>query len=101
MQSLSLYMGGDADKRESDFLAVLDVDRQSPTYTEVIATLPIGAVGTLPNGALRVGGSTGRPYDPALQPRGGTSARSGDYDGHGYALTGPKARPFKSGVCLT
>lgn len=40
---------GDADKRESDFLAVLDVDRQSPTYTEVIATLPIGAVGTLPH----------------------------------------------------
>ena len=38
---------GDADRRESDFLAVLDVDRQSPRYTEVIATLPIGAVGTL------------------------------------------------------
>lgn len=38
---------GDADKRESDFLAVVDVDRQSPTYAEVITTLPVGAVGTL------------------------------------------------------
>ena len=40
---------GDADKRESDFLAVVDVDRQSPTYAEVITTLPVGAVGTLPH----------------------------------------------------
>jgi hypothetical protein len=38
---------GDADKRESDFLAVVDVDRQSSTYAEVVATLPVGAVGTL------------------------------------------------------
>jgi hypothetical protein len=38
---------GDADKQESDFLAVVDVDRQSPTYAEVIATLPVDAVGTL------------------------------------------------------
>ena len=40
---------GDADKRESDFLAVLDVDRHSPTYGEVITTLPVGAVGTVPH----------------------------------------------------
>jgi hypothetical protein len=40
---------GDADKQESDFLAVVDVDRHSPTYAEVIATLPVGAVGTLPH----------------------------------------------------
>ncbi len=38
---------GDADKRESDFLAVVDIDRRSPTYAEVVATLPVGAVGTL------------------------------------------------------
>ncbi len=38
---------GDVDKRESDFLAVVDVDRQSPRYTEVVTTLPVGAVGTL------------------------------------------------------
>lgn len=38
---------GDADKRESDFLAVVDVDRQSPTYADVVATLPVGAVGTM------------------------------------------------------
>jgi hypothetical protein len=40
---------GDADKRESDFLAVVDVDRHSPTYAEVITTLPVAAVGTLPH----------------------------------------------------
>ena len=40
---------GDADKRDSDFLAVVDVDRHSPTYAEVITTLPVGAVGTLPH----------------------------------------------------
>jgi hypothetical protein len=40
---------GDADKRESDFLAVVDVDRQRPTYAEVVTTLPVGAVGTLPH----------------------------------------------------
>jgi hypothetical protein len=38
---------GDADKRESDFLAVVDVDRHSPTYAQVIRTLPVDAVGTL------------------------------------------------------
>jgi hypothetical protein len=40
---------GDADKRESDFLAVVGVDRHSPTYGQVVATLPVGAVGTLPH----------------------------------------------------
>ncbi|MGH3996002.1 MAG: hypothetical protein ACRDTJ_00885, partial [Pseudonocardiaceae bacterium] len=40
---------GDADKRESDFLAVVDVDRQSPTYAQVVATLAVAAVGTLPH----------------------------------------------------
>lgn len=37
---------GDGDQRDSDFLAVVDVDRQSPTYAQVVATLPVGAVGT-------------------------------------------------------
>jgi hypothetical protein len=40
---------GDADKRESDFLAVVDVDPHSPTYAEVITTLPVGAMGTVPH----------------------------------------------------
>jgi 56kDa selenium binding protein (SBP56) len=40
---------GDADKRESDFLAVVDVDRQSPGYAQVVTTLPVGAVGTRPH----------------------------------------------------
>ena len=43
-----LYVwAGDADKLESDFLAVVDVDRQSPTYGKVITTLPVGRVGTM------------------------------------------------------
>jgi hypothetical protein len=33
-------IAGDAEKRESDFLAVVDVDRQSPTYTEVVTPDP-------------------------------------------------------------
>ena len=40
---------GDEDKKESDFLAVVDVDRQSPTYAQVVATLPVGAVATMPH----------------------------------------------------
>ena len=38
---------GDADKQQSDFLAVVDVDPRSPTYAEVLATAPVGATGTL------------------------------------------------------
>lgn len=37
----------DADNRESDFLAVVDVDPRSPTYAEVIATVPVGAAATM------------------------------------------------------
>jgi hypothetical protein len=44
-----LVWAGDADKRDSDFLAVVDVDRQSPTYAQVVTTLPVGAVGTVPH----------------------------------------------------
>jgi hypothetical protein len=40
---------GDSDKQQSDFLAVVDVDRQSPRYADVVATLPVGAVGTQPH----------------------------------------------------
>jgi hypothetical protein len=40
---------GDEDKKESDFLAVVDVDRQSPTYAQIVTTLPVGAVGTMPH----------------------------------------------------
>ncbi len=40
---------GDADRQQSDFLAVLDIDRESPRYTEVVATLVVGEVGTLPH----------------------------------------------------
>ena len=40
---------GDADKREADFLAVIDVDRRSVNYASVVATLPVGATGTRPH----------------------------------------------------
>ena len=47
-----LYVwAGDADRRpgDTDFLAVIDVDSASPTYAQVIATAPIGAVHTMPH----------------------------------------------------
>src|SRR5262245_51503767 len=40
---------GDADKRESDFMAVVDVDPRSVSYASVVATLPVGATGTTPH----------------------------------------------------
>lgn len=40
---------GDADKRESDFLAVIDVDPGSATYASVVTTLPVGVAGTRPH----------------------------------------------------
>ncbi len=40
---------GDADEKDSDFLAVIDVDPKSPTYGEVVATAPIGAKATMPH----------------------------------------------------
>jgi len=40
---------GDSNKQESDFLAVIDVDRRSSSYAQVIATLPVGATATMPH----------------------------------------------------
>ncbi len=40
---------GDADKKDSDFLAVIDVDPASTTYASVVATLPVGAAATRPH----------------------------------------------------
>ena len=39
----------DADKKDSDFLAVIDAQQSSRTYGEVIATLPVGVRGTSPH----------------------------------------------------
>jgi hypothetical protein len=48
--SRSLFVwAGDADGRESDFLAVVDVDPHSATYRSVIATRPVDARGTRPH----------------------------------------------------
>ena len=45
-----LYVwAGDKDEKESDFLAVVDVRRDSRTYGEVLNTVPVGMSGTLPH----------------------------------------------------
>lgn len=40
---------GDKDKVESDFLSVVDLRDGSSTYGDVVATLPVGATGTMPH----------------------------------------------------
>ncbi|MFQ5691172.1 MAG: hypothetical protein ACE5HQ_12980 [Gemmatimonadota bacterium] len=40
---------GDADQEDSDFLAVIDARRSAPTYGQVVATLSVGARGTVPH----------------------------------------------------
>ena len=40
---------GDADEKDSDFLAVIDARRSEPTYGQVVATVPVGARATMPH----------------------------------------------------
>lgn len=40
---------GDADEKDSDFLAVIDADPASTTYGAVVATAPVGAKATMPH----------------------------------------------------
>ena len=40
---------GDAERAETDFLAVVDADPASPTYARVLTTLPVGVGGTVPH----------------------------------------------------
>jgi hypothetical protein len=40
---------GDGARKVSDFLAVLDADPSSRTYGHVVASVPVGAVGTVPD----------------------------------------------------
>ena len=40
---------GDIDRSDSDFLAVVDVDPGSKTYTQVLNTVPVDAKGTVPH----------------------------------------------------
>ena len=45
-----LYVwAGDKDEKDSDFLAVVDVRRDSRTYGQVLSTVPVGMTGTLPH----------------------------------------------------
>ena len=40
---------GDADRADSDFLAVLNADSRNPAYGTLITTLPVGRIGTWPH----------------------------------------------------
>jgi hypothetical protein len=40
---------GDRDRRQSDFLAVLDVRPKKPTYGHIVTTLPVGDRGVMPH----------------------------------------------------
>lgn len=45
-----LYVwSGDADEKDSDFLAVVDARESSETYGNVVATIPVGAKATMPH----------------------------------------------------
>ena len=45
-----LYVwAGDVDGKDSDFLAVVDVRQDSPTYTKILTTTPVGATQSLPH----------------------------------------------------
>lgn len=45
-----LYVwSGDADEKDSDFLAVIDARSSSPTYGKIVATAPVGAKATMPH----------------------------------------------------
>lgn len=92
---------GDADKRESDFLAVVDIDPRSATYASVVSTVPVGAVGTSPHhteyempagGVLWANGfATGRTYrfdlrDPTRARLAGSLGDAGGFSHpHSYA----------------
>lgn len=40
---------GDGDRKESDFLAVVDVRPRSQTYGKILKSLPVGVTGTIPH----------------------------------------------------
>lgn len=40
---------GDADEKDSDFLAVVDADPASATYAKIVSTVPVGARATMPH----------------------------------------------------
>ncbi|MFN2433027.1 MAG: hypothetical protein ABR599_09505 [Gemmatimonadota bacterium] len=48
-RSYLFVWAGDADRRQSDFLAVLDVRPASPRYGRIVATLPVNRRGTMPH----------------------------------------------------
>jgi len=87
---------GDSAQKASDFLAVIDVDPKSPRYASVVATLPVGEIGTgphhtehlmSPGGVLYVNGfRAGRTFmidlkDP-LHPK--LNGAFGDLEGYSH-----------------
>lgn len=65
---------GDEDEKDSDFLAVIDVDPASPTYGRVVATAPIGVKATMPH------------HIEYETPPGGTLFANGWKSGHSFVL---------------
>ncbi len=72
-QSPYLFVwAGDDDEQDSDFLAVIDARPDTPTYGQVIATLPVRARSTFPHHTdmnfqraqyfLQTAGARGRPF---------------------------------------
>ena len=43
------HAGAAGDSGATDFLAVIDADSASPTYAQLVASVPIGAAGTMPH----------------------------------------------------
>jgi selenium-binding protein 1 len=98
MESLLYVWTRDADHKDSDFLAVVDVDRKSSTFSKIIATAPTG----VPNNEAHHFGYTASAnrifaggmfsnkvfiYDVASDPRRPKLIRTVDLTSTGY--TGP------------
>lgn len=47
--SISLRMTGDEDRKDSDFLAVIDLARRGDRYGTIVATAPVGEKGSWPH----------------------------------------------------
>ncbi len=61
-----LVWAGDADRRDSDFLAVIDADPTSPAYGAVVHTVPVGSAGNEPHAMESVLAPDGRVFAGGL-----------------------------------
>jgi hypothetical protein len=61
-----LVWAGDADRRDSDFLAVIDAHPESKTYGTVVLTVPVGSAGNEPHAMERTWGPDGLVFAGGL-----------------------------------